>query len=234
MAITTNVITRTFRIKYGVQTGTCFTIDIDERQYIVTAKHIVADINPNDNIQILHEGKWKELTTNIVWIPNSDEDIAILAPEIRISPPFLLIPSMERMYLGQDLYFCGFPFGLNTEVGTLNRDFPVPFIKKGIVSAVETRENCSARIYIDGHNNPGFSGGPVIFTDPKTNELKVAGVISGYYPNYEPVLKNNNRTELMSIQNTGIVIAYALGRAVTYIEEHPTGVPAKPSLEDSG
>lgn len=234
MAITTNVIARTFRMKYGAQTGTCFTIDIDKRQYIVTAKHIVADIKPNDNIQILHEGKWKELTTNIVWIPNSDEDIAILAPEMQISPASPLIPSMDGIILGQDLYFCGFPFGLNTEVGKLNRNFPLPFVKKGIVSASETQEDGSTIIYIDGHNNPGFSGGPVIFTHLETNKLKVAGVVSSYYPNYVPVLKENNPTEYMSLQNTGIVIAYALERGVRHIEKHPTGVPIRPILEDSG
>lgn len=233
MAITNNVLSRTFRIKYGKQIGTCFTIDIDERQYIVTAKHIVLNVNENDSIRILHQGIWKRLKTSIVWLPKSEEDIAILAPEIQISPTFPLIPSMDGIILSQDLYFCGFPFGLNTEVGKLNQDFPLPFIKKGIVSATETRTDCSTLIYIDGHNNPGFSGGPVVFNDLETNKLKVAGVVSGYYSKSEPVLKMNSPTELMSVQNTGIVIAYALGRGVSHIEQYPTGVRVKPSLEGS-
>ena len=223
MAISTNVIARTFHMKYVAQngtcsTGTCFTIDIDKRQYIVTAKHIISGINGNDSILILHQGKWKELKISIIWLPDSEEDIMILAPEIQISYPLPLIPSMGGINLGQDVYFCGFPFGLNTEVGILNRNFPIPFVKKGILSASEDREDGSTIIYIDGHNNPGFSGGPVIFTDMKTNELKVAGVVSGYYPNYVQVLKENNPTEYMSQQNTGIVIAYALKRGVSHLK----------------
>lgn len=218
---------RTFQIKYEEQTGTCFTLDVNDRQYMVTAKHIVANIDDYDMVEILHNGTWKNLKTTIVWLPESEEDIAILAPELQLSPPFPLIPSMEGMCLGQDVYFCGFPFGLKNEAGTLNRNFPVAFIKKGVASAIEPRKDCSTRIYIDGHNNPGFSGGPVIFTDLNTNSLKVAGVISGYYPYYEPILKENTRTELVSRQNAGIAIAYALGRGIENIRRNPIGVPIR-------
>lgn len=54
--ITTNVLQRTFRIKYGENTGTCFTIDVDDRQYIATARHVVDGIQRKDTIEIFHEG----------------------------------------------------------------------------------------------------------------------------------------------------------------------------------
>ena len=49
--ITTNVLQRTFHLKYGANSGTCFTIDIDGRQYVVTARHVVKDICADDFVQ---------------------------------------------------------------------------------------------------------------------------------------------------------------------------------------
>lgn len=223
--ITTNVIARTFQVECSQKTGTCFSLDIDQRQYLITARHIVEGINNNNSILIFHDGKWKTLDVELVWLSETEEDIAILAPSIQISPALPLIPSMDGVIYGQDVFFLGFPFGLKTEAGPINRNFPLPFIKKGVFSTTEKIEGGSTRIYIDGHNNPGFSGGPIIFTDLKTNEIKVLGVMSGYYPYYEPVQINNSITELKSQQNTGIAIAYSLDRAVEYIKENPAGVP---------
>lgn len=222
--ITTNVLQRTFHLKHGEKSGTCFTIDVDDRQYIVTARHVVKEIRPSDLVQIQHDRIWKNLKTTIAWMSETEEDVAILSPEVQLSPTHPLVPSTAGLVLGQDIYFCGFPFGLRFEAGDLNRDFPIPFVKKGILSAFASKYECPARIYIDGHNNPGFSGGPLIFSDLNTKELKVAGVISGYRPTYEPVLLKGDDIGLMSQQNTGIAIAYDLKRGVEYIRQNPSGV----------
>ena len=48
MLPSTNILQRTFYMKFGKSTGTCFTIDIDNHQYIVTAQHILkGNNNPN-------------------------------------------------------------------------------------------------------------------------------------------------------------------------------------------
>ncbi len=36
-----NILNRTFHMSYGGSTGTCFTVDVDGRQYLVTARHVV-------------------------------------------------------------------------------------------------------------------------------------------------------------------------------------------------
>ena len=153
----------------------------------------------------------------------TEEDIAILSPECQLSPAHPLVATTAGIILGQDIYFCGFPFGLRCEVGDLNRDFPMPFVKKGILSAFASRDECPTRMYIDGHNNPGFSGGPLVFSDMNTRELKIAGVISGYRPTYEPVLLKGDDVGLTSQQNTGIAIAYDLKNGVEYIKQNPAG-----------
>ena len=39
--------------------------------------------------------------------------------------------------IGQEVFFLGFPYGLGSELGELNDDFPLPFIKRAIVSAMD-------------------------------------------------------------------------------------------------
>ena len=185
--ITTNVLQRTFHVKYGNATGTCFTVDVNSRQYLVTARHVVDGIQQQDTIDLYHEQTWEPLRTTVAWISQTEEDIAILVPEVQLSPAYPLEPNAGGLLIGQDVYFCGYPYRLRTEAGSLNRGFPIPLVKKGIVSSLVIEKNCHI-IIIDGHNNPGFSGGPVVFARPGSLDYKVAGVISAYKVQYEPIL----------------------------------------------
>ena len=56
--ITTNILFRTFHIKYEQGTGTCFMIDIDSKQYLVTAKHVVDGFPQSGIIDLYHGGDW--------------------------------------------------------------------------------------------------------------------------------------------------------------------------------
>ena len=58
---------------------------------------------------------------------------------------------------------------------------PLAFMKKGIFSAT-TNENGAVVFFLDGHNNPGFSGGPVVYRDLNQSGAPVfyvAAVVSG-------------------------------------------------------
>ena len=57
--ITSNVIQRTFHILGGEATGTAFAIDRDNRQYLITARHVVKDFTSSSTIGIFHERRWK-------------------------------------------------------------------------------------------------------------------------------------------------------------------------------
>lgn len=73
-----------------------------------------------------------------------------------------VIAESANIFYGQDIYFLGFPYGLQSDVGELNSNLPMPLVKKGIVSSF-LFENPRKVLLLDGHNNPGFSGGPVIY-----------------------------------------------------------------------
>jgi S1-C subfamily serine protease len=219
-----NALQRTFRIRYGESSGTCFTVDVDARQYIVTARHVVTGIAGNAQVRLWHDASWKALPCEVVGVGSGNVDIAVLAPSRAISPSLSLPATTDGMFLSQDAFFLGFPFGLHAEVGELNANFPIPLVKKACVSMMSLHRDGEKFMLLDGHNNPGFSGGPVIYAihgDPRN--VRVAGVVSGYRFEWDKVYVGENETDFSFKYNTGIVIAYSILHAVDLIHANPIG-----------
>ena len=86
---------------------------------------------------------------------------------------------------------------------------------------------CQKSDFLDGHNNPGFSGGPVVFKEPNKNEFKVALVISGYRYTHEPIFIGDQQVPLAYHYNTGIIVSYGVKHAVDVINENPIGLPIR-------
>ena len=221
--ITANVIHRTFHIQVGDSIGTCFTIDVNSNQYLVTAKHIVKDLNGTCIIKVFHENQWKDIQVTVVGHCDGDIDISVLTAQQQLSPTLPLEPTSDGMVYGQDVYFLGFPYGMTGEVGALNREFPLPFVKKAIISCLHTTGDGVQIIFLDGYNNPGFSGGPVVFKKPNQNDFKIASVISGFRYTEEPIYQGGNEVPLAYKYNTGIIISYGIKHAIDVIEGNPIG-----------
>ncbi len=217
--VSTDILSRTFHIRYGESTGTCFTVDINNKQYFVTAKHVVEDINDGDTISIFQNGSWKngkvELTGH-----SENSDVTVFSLKTFIQGNYMQNKS-DGLIFGQDLYFLGFPYGLKSEVGELNRDFPLPLIKKATLSAIIPEAgNC---LLLDGLNNPGFSGGPVIFKENNTNNYSICGIISGYRFELVETIIDGQPTPIQAKTNTGIIIAYGIENALQLIKANPNG-----------
>lgn len=224
--VPSNILQRTFRVQYGHATGTCFTIEVDDRQYVVTARHVLQGIGEMDTIAIQHEKQWKPLPVTLVGVGSGDVDIAVVAASQQLSPALPLVPSSDELYLSQDVYFLGFPYGLQIEVGPeLNASFPLPLVKKGIASSFQIENRHVSLMLLDGHNNPGFSGGPVFFSPVGTYESRVAGVISGYRYEWESVYHQGQKTPLSYQSNTGIVVAWGIWHALEIIKKKAVGCP---------
>ena len=110
-----------------------------------------------------------------------------------------------------------------------------PFVKKATVSAFCEKDR--QVIFLDGYNNPGFSGAPVIFKESEEakNSFHVAAVVSAYRAAKEPIVAGSEKG-VMSIDmgdgkrqqmevylNTGIVISYGISHALDAIRENPIG-----------
>lgn len=221
--ITGNAIHRTFQIMVGQSTGTCFTVDVDDKQYIVTAKHVIESISDSATISIFHDNQWKPIDVTLVGHSKGDIDVSVIATTALLSPSLELESSMDGIIYGQDVYFLGFPYGMVTDAGVINNDFPMPFVKKAIVSNITSTSSKTELIFLDGHNNPGFSGGPVIFVDQSNKKQKVAAIISGYRFKEEPIYQNGQEVNLTYKYNTGLIITHDIKNAIDLIKANPIG-----------
>ena len=212
MIVTTNALQRTLFIKKDDSLGTAFTVDRDDRQYIVTARHVVDGIASNDVIEIRHEQQWKQAQVELVGVGDDQVDVTILTCGALMTPTHPLEPSSSGLAHGQPVAFLGFPYGWDSGAERINNGYPMPFVKAGIVSAIIF--GSTSRIYIDAHGNPGFSGGPLVFTQPgQPIRYKVAGVISD--SPQDPITKDH----------AGFVRAISIEHVVKLIDGNPVGFP---------
>ena len=223
--VPTNILQRTFHIAHNGGAGTAFTVDIEDRQYLVTAKHVVEGLQANTTLSVMHAGQWLALDIGDVWFSPTGADLALISPKRQLSPAHpLLVGSAASFYLSQQIYFLGFPYGLRLDLGPVNNDYPLPFVKTGIVSSFTAAGAGSQLIYCDAHNNPGFSGGPIV-TVGANNQVHVIGVVSGFRHNDDPVMLNGDATGLTYRANTGLVIGYGLKEAIEQVNNAPSGAP---------
>ena len=116
MPVTNNILQRTFRIRYGPSFGTCFTVDIDDKRYLITARHIVEQIEGSSLVEIMHDGIWKPLPVDLVGHGAGDIDVSVLAPHQLFGTSSPLTVSIE-MILSEAVYFLGFPYEMSTSAG---------------------------------------------------------------------------------------------------------------------
>lgn len=189
--ITSNVIDRIFRIEYEERTGTCFTITVEDEMYLITARHIVKKIKESDIVQIYRDGEWEERSVRLIGHTSPLVDISVLTGDLCFSGNAPMPASRDRLAYGQDMYFLGFPDSIvNIDQASslamkMNKGFPFPIVKHAIFSGIGNDNH----FFIDGHGNRGFSGGPVVFRPNGSKYYQVAGVISKYAPEINPVYK---------------------------------------------
>ncbi|MBK8810664.1 MAG: trypsin-like peptidase domain-containing protein [Acidobacteria bacterium] len=219
-----NVIGRVFRIRVGERGGSSFAVEFDGRQYLITVAHLVDETEQFSCIDIWSDGKWKRFDAKLIGC-DSNADVAVFALGFQIakSPPIEL--SVEGIVWSQDVYFLGFPFGDDWNVKVNDCLYPMPFVKKGILSAAFLDdENKPRRLVIDGYNNWGFSGGPVVFEDVETGCFKIAAIISGYRSSVHDVYRGQTATQLTVEVNSGLIEANCVSHAISLIKHNPIGV----------
>lgn len=224
------ILNRVLKIKTSNGVGTAFTLIRNNRQYLITAKHVVEGIASGALIEIYMNSGPKPCTVDVVGISNSKGDVAVLSPRILITPNQEVICGAEGIVLGQDLYFLGFPFEENSHIKGLSI-IPLPFIKKAILSAAQNIDSQEI-FWLDGINNPGFSGGPVVFRELESGCLKIAAIISGYRTNPLPLTVNGVATPYSVAENTGLILSYSIDMAFRLIDGNPIGLTRTPGNWD--
>jgi Trypsin-like peptidase domain len=223
MHVNANVLTRVFQIKAGGKFGTAFTIEVHERLYLVTAKQVVEELpEMSARVLVTRQATHKELIVNVLRPNEPATDVAVLTSAEYISPTLPLEPTMDGIQIGQDVYFLGFAFGISYLVSS--EGYPFPLVKQGTLSAADFGGPTKI-IHVDGFNNPGFSGGPIIFNAQGSNDLKVAGVVGAYRLQEEKVRYvsqyQTRETDLAVMTNSGILVGYSIDHALNLIATRP-------------
>lgn len=200
--ITTNIIQRVLFVNYQQSVGTAFTVEKNNKQYLVSAKHVFTKLTKPDVIRIFNDNVWKDLDVKPIFCEdNSIDIIAFDLGDKKITPTHKIELGVGGINYGQDAFFLGFPYSKFTDSGQINNKYPFPFVKKAIISAID-----KGVLFLDGHNNRGFSGGPVVVVkDDRT--IKVIGVVSGF------LTDDVNTTE-----NSGIFYAYNIDPIIKELE----------------
>jgi len=238
-------------IKSKTEAGTMFSIDVDAREYWLTAKHILTGrrsgpagefsertVSLDVLDQIGSAIKWNSIQFAVI-DPGKDIDIVVLVPTSNLQ--VVGIPSLKvssgNFGMGQECSFLGFPYA-NTWTGTFSDSiqYKMPFIKHCYISGIISQP--TAVLVLDGINNPGFSGGPVLY---QTGQSQVVlGVISGYHNEPGEVhsievpdvpsaaqapgeKKPNTKKKDVVDLNTGIILAFMADAAVDAIRKNPIG-----------
>lgn len=182
--VTSNILQRTFYIKYETFSGTGFTFERNGVQYLATTSHTFpfTENGQELNFSIMRNNEWIDMESRIYKHTERSVDIVALTLPRDISPRNLINMATD-LFLSQDAFFLGFPFGKFMEdVSYINNGFPIPYVKKGIFSTVPFNHKNVELIYIDGTNNPGFSGGPCVFIPHGQTVPTICGVVKGYLP----------------------------------------------------
>ncbi len=206
------VLGRTLRILHGTSAGTAFTMEVNNTQYIVTAKHLFEASGYPASAQIgIYENKnYVFYNVDIKYPADAEIDIAVLrtTPYTQLTFLYPTTFSSANITIGQDVYFLGFPYNYDSLLCNMPGDkYPLPFIKKACLSSYIQSKG---QFLLDGHNNPGFSGGPVCFKTADSNTYRIAGVIASY--RFEAYREGRDFTQEEFAELCGISRAY-YGRA---------------------
>lgn len=211
--ITSRALETTFLIQTDISQGTCFTYLLQKEEYLVTAKHLFkSSLNNKDStrIKLFIDEKLQEFTAQYYISNDPTIDIAVLKINSSISK-YQPYSNTEKTALGQELYFLGYPFFSNKQFRTLDKNLGTfPLVKKAVFSGSYPTSNYVVH-FLDGQNNPGFSGGPVIAYDYTNGEHGIFGIISGYY-NEEKSLRNMGKAEIGKyiLENSGIIKCFPI------------------------
>lgn len=224
---TGEIIQRVFAISpNGKCCGSSLAYPVNGTFHFITAAHVLEGMQHGveSSLHIFKDGNWLEVNATPFFVSGhsyqeGDLDIAILETPIPVGKEEPTIHlSVSGLIFGQDVYFLGFPyFGAGTidhRPESFNSGYPLPFVKKATVSALQY-----PIIYLDGHNNPGFSGGPVMFWDHKEKKRKICGVISAYLSQAGEIKRIETTTKEFYQENSGIGVAYSIKPVTDLITE---------------
>lgn len=215
--VLTDAYFRTFFIKAALY-GTAFVVNDNDREYLVTAKHLVDTTLKEFKMQVFTNNTWEEVSVSVVGHGKGEVDVSVFhCPSALCSTEFRLTLAQGGFVMGQEIFFLGFPYKMWGNLGSFLDGRPCAFVKRGTLSFFDAYG--MQVLYVDALNNEGFSGGPLLFYPPaKPHEMRVAGIVSKFRIEHELVLDGAGEPTSMKVPyNTGFMVAYGMKHVVEII-----------------
>ena len=235
------ILRSTFRIEYKGEQATAFTLNYNEKQYLVTAKHAVKGVRETDRIKIFYRDKDnssitdENLEVKLVGLGDYDRksnptgvDIAVLSPKYLLSNEQSIEATSDYLYVSQRVFLVGFPG--QYDKNEMAKEYTLfsqhireitPLVKGGIVSAINIF-SYPREILVDAIINRGFSGGPLVYFKHESGgfgaEMRIAGVYT------------SGRQEKNSPKNAVFAKAHNISHVINEIRGNPVGVPIPPNF----
>jgi Trypsin-like peptidase domain len=220
-AVPSEILARTVAIQVGNERGTAFSIDHHGTIYLVTARHVVQGFPEHNGIIQIYRpnGLTNYHIVRALFPPSRDVDIAVLETDEKISKPYdiALERGDEGPTMGQQVWFLGYPFRERLHSPIANGE--IPFIKRGTMSAIDGSNPNAVVEYIDGFNNPGFSGGPIVYWDFRKHAYRITGVVMGYKTDAAQALVNGQQVDTQILVNSGVLVGYSIEHVLQAIEQ---------------
>lgn len=223
--LTSNIWNRVFRVTAGTRFGTGFAVESDSgAQFLVTARHVIDGVAGPITLEAV--GAVHEVPLDLVEGVPSAADIAVIRLEQPLARVLPTTFNSDGSVFSQDVFFLGYPYGLAMTAHGVDQ---MPFVKKATLSAQDLSEDVRI-LYLDGMNNPGFSGGPVAFYN-SAGQPHILGVISGYRISPDELIVRGQLVEDAVVRaNSGIIIAHDIRHAMDAIRESEVGAEAAAKL----
>lgn len=92
--VPSNALLRVLRFKHCNLTGSAFTIEVDGRQYLVTARHNIC-AKRGQEIEFFIDGSWREFDGALILPANDSVDIAAMELDQKVTVDFSLEPTAK-------------------------------------------------------------------------------------------------------------------------------------------
>jgi S1-C subfamily serine protease len=236
---TQNVFYRVFKIKKlntgrDAPDGTAFAVEVDKKQYLITAQHVLGTYDKEVEFELYNPMKkiWIKFKTPAIYPSSKLVDIVALELDKPITDSDEIEPTSNGLTVGQQVFFLGYPYGVFQSIGMKSKDQieEVAFVKSGVLSAIQAiyPEGETEKItilFIDAINNPGFSGGPVIFKNAGAKNFNVAAVVKGFQNDIQPIIKKKDLKnfaapaydDLYTRANSGIMLTFSIDHIIDAI-----------------
>lgn len=196
----------------GIQ-GTAFAILHNDREYLITARHVARGLTAN-TIAIDTGHGWATVGISKSIQGHGDADAAALGLDRRVMGDADVAPLCEdtdSIDIGTEVWILGFPLAMKDTTAGFGP--PDALISHGYIAGQQS-DNI---ILLDYHANHASSGSPV-FARNRRGQLKIIGVLTGFLPT---AVEGASSQGLQ--YNSGIATAQRLRGLTKKLDEQPFG-----------